>query len=194
MLRDEDRIFTNLYGLHDSGLKGAMARGDWSGTKELILKGRDWIVEQVKESGLRGRGGAGFPTAQKWSFLPPDSFPRYLVVNADEGEPSTFKDRMLIELDPHQLVEGIAIASYAVMTMPSMSWCGSRSTSMWSLNVDGSPSSPFTARYRGNTSFGRNDHFWPVPNPAPPRPRRPEVVTSATISSGVMPSALRRPS
>jgi NADH-quinone oxidoreductase subunit F len=68
----------------------------------------------VKGSGLRGRGGAGFPTAQKWSFLPPDSFPRYLVVNADEGEPSTFKDRMLLERDPHQLLEGIAIAAYAI--------------------------------------------------------------------------------
>ena len=72
------------------------------------------VQEQVKLSGLRGRGGAGFPTAQKWSFLPPDSFPRYLVVNADEGEPSTFKDRMLLELDPHQLVEGVVIAAYAI--------------------------------------------------------------------------------
>ncbi len=68
----------------------------------------------MKLSGLRGRGGAGFPTAQKWSFLPPNSFPRYLVVNADEGEPSTFKDRMLVERDPHQLIEGIVIAAYAI--------------------------------------------------------------------------------
>ena len=68
----------------------------------------------MKLSGLRGRGGAGFPAATKWSFLPPDSFPRYLVVNGDEGEPSTFKDRMLVERDPHQLVEGIAISAYAV--------------------------------------------------------------------------------
>jgi NADH-quinone oxidoreductase subunit F len=72
------------------------------------------IQEQVKVATLRGRGGAGFPAAQKWSFLPPNSFPRYLVVNGDEGEPSTFKDRMLLERDPHQLVEGIAIAAYAI--------------------------------------------------------------------------------
>ena len=72
------------------------------------------VQEQVKLSGLRGRGGAGFPTAQKWSFLPADSFPRYLVINADEGEPSTFKDRLLVERDPHQLIEGIAISAYAI--------------------------------------------------------------------------------
>src|SRR6516164_3784525 len=81
-----------------------------------VLRGGDRanIQEQVKLSGLRGRGGAGFPTAQKWSFLAPNSYPRYLVVNADEGEPSTFKDRMLVECDPHQLIEGIAISAYAV--------------------------------------------------------------------------------
>ena len=86
-----------------TSLRAVLAKGD-----------RADVQEQVKLSGLRGRGGAGFPTAQKWSFLPPDSFPRYLVVNADEGEPSTFKDRMLVERDPHQLVEGIAIAAYAM--------------------------------------------------------------------------------
>ncbi len=72
------------------------------------------IVEAVKASGLRGRGGAGFPTGTKWSFLPPDTRPRYLVVNADEGEPGTFKDRELIEKDPHQLLEGIIITCYAL--------------------------------------------------------------------------------
>src|SRR5438045_5843194 len=72
------------------------------------------IAEEVKASGLRGRGGAGFPTATKWSFLPAGVEPRYLVVNSDEAEPSTFKDRMLVERDPHQLVEGMAIASFAL--------------------------------------------------------------------------------
>jgi NADH-quinone oxidoreductase subunit F len=96
-------------------IAGANATGAYEVLRD-VLRAADPanIQEQVKLSGLRGRGGAGFPTAQKWSFLPPDSFPRYLVVNADEGEPSTFKDRMLIERDPHQLVEGIAIAAYAI--------------------------------------------------------------------------------
>jgi len=112
MLADRDRIFTNLYGLHDAGLTGARARGDWDGTKDLILKGRDWIVNEVKASGLRGRGGAGFPTGLKWSFMPKTSDrPRYLVVNADESEPGTCKDRDIIRNDPHKLVEGCLLAS-----------------------------------------------------------------------------------
>ena len=70
MLSDMDRIFTNLYGLRDSGLAELMARGAWDGTKKLLEKGDDWIVDEVKASGLRGRGGAGFPTGLKWSFMP----------------------------------------------------------------------------------------------------------------------------
>ena len=69
-LSDEDRIFTNLYGQHDPFLKGAMKRGDWYNTKELMLMGPDWIVNEMKASGLRGRGGAGFPSGLKWSFMP----------------------------------------------------------------------------------------------------------------------------
>src|SRR5919109_2544903 len=112
MLADKDRIFTNLYGREDWRLAGARRRGDWDGTRELILKGRDWIVEQVKESGLRGRGGAGFPTGLKWSFMPKESDrPTYLCVNADESEPGTCKDRDIIRNDPHKLVEGCLLAS-----------------------------------------------------------------------------------
>jgi len=116
MLRDEDRIFTNLYGVHDPFLKGALARGDWDGTKELILKGREWITEEVKASGLRGRGGAGFPTGMKWSFMPKqsDGRPSYLVVNADESEPGTCKDRDIMRHDPHKLIEGCLLASVAM--------------------------------------------------------------------------------
>jgi NADH-quinone oxidoreductase subunit F len=111
MLADKDRIFTNLYGQHDWHLAGARARGDWDGTKELILKGRDWIVNEVKASGLRGRGGAGFPTGLKWSFMPKTTDrPRYLVVNADESEPGTCKDRDILRYDPHKLVEGCLLA------------------------------------------------------------------------------------
>ncbi len=112
MLSDQDRIFTNLYGQHDWRLAGARRRGDWSGTKEIILKGRDWIVDQVKQSGLRGRGGAGFPTGLKWSFMPKASDrPTYLVVNADESEPGTCKDRDILRWDPHKLIEGCLLAS-----------------------------------------------------------------------------------
>jgi NADH-quinone oxidoreductase subunit F len=112
MLADKDRIFTNLYGLDDWRLLGARRRGDWDGTKDLILKGRDWIVEQVKESGLRGRGGAGFPTGLKWSFMPKQSDrPTYLAVNADESEPGTCKDRDIMRHDPQKLVEGALLAS-----------------------------------------------------------------------------------
>jgi NADH-quinone oxidoreductase subunit F len=112
MLANKDRIFTNLYGQDDWRLAGARRRGDWDGTKDLILKGRDWIVEQVKESGLRGRGGAGFPTGLKWSFMPKQSDrPTYLVVNADESEPGTCKDRDILRNDPQKLVEGALLAS-----------------------------------------------------------------------------------
>ena len=73
-LKDEDRIFTNLYSKHDFRLKGALKRGDWYKTKEILLKGHEWILQEIKTSGLRGRGGAGFPTGLKWSFMnkPPD--------------------------------------------------------------------------------------------------------------------------
>ena len=117
MLRDEDRIFTNIYGIHDWHIAGAQKRGDWSGTKDLILKGRDWLVEEMKASNLRGRGGAGFPTGMKWSFMPkasPDGRPSYLVVNADESEPGTCKDRDILRHDPHKLVEGCLLASVAM--------------------------------------------------------------------------------
>jgi len=113
MLKDENRIFTNLYGQHDWGLKGAQSRGQWSGTKALVNKGRDWITNEVKASGLRGRGGAGFPTGLKWSFMPKvsDGRPHYLLVNADESEPGTCKDRDILRHDPHLLIEGCLLAA-----------------------------------------------------------------------------------
>jgi NADH-quinone oxidoreductase subunit F len=116
MLQDKDRIFTNLYGHHDWTLKGAQARGDWDNTKALLALGRDKIIEEVKASGLRGRGGAGFSTGMKWSFMPKasDGRPAYLVVNADEGEPGTCKDRDLMRHDPHKLIEGCLIGGFAI--------------------------------------------------------------------------------
>jgi len=116
MLADKDRIFTNLYGMHDRTLKGAQKRGHWDGTAKIIKNGRDWIIDQMKASGLRGRGGAGFPTGLKWSFMPKESDgrPAYLVVNADESEPGTCKDREIMRHDPHTLIEGCLIASFAM--------------------------------------------------------------------------------
>lgn len=116
MLQDKDRIFTNLYGQGDAGIDAAMKRGDWDGTKEILANGPEWIIDQMKASGLRGRGGAGFPTGLKWSFMPKESDgrPSYLVVNADEGEPGTCKDRDLMRHDPHKLIEGCLIAGFAM--------------------------------------------------------------------------------
>ena len=114
-LHDKDRIFKNLYGFQDWSLAGARARGAWDNTKGLIEKGHDWIITEVKNSGLRGRGGAGFPTGLKWSFMPKnDSRPSYLVINADESEPGSCKDREIMRHDPHLLIEGALLASFAM--------------------------------------------------------------------------------
>jgi NADH-quinone oxidoreductase subunit F len=116
MLADKDRIFTNIYGMHERTLAGAQKRGHWDGTADIIKKGRDWIISEMKNSGLRGRGGAGFPTGLKWSFMPKESDgrPSYLVINADESEPGTCKDREIMRHDPHTLIEGALIASFAM--------------------------------------------------------------------------------
>ncbi len=116
MLADKDRIFNNIYGIHDKSLKGVMSRGHWDGTAGIIAKGRDWIINEMKASGLRGRGGAGFPTGLKWSFMPKESDgrPHYLVINADESEPGTCKDRDIMRHDPHTLIEGCLIAGFAM--------------------------------------------------------------------------------
>jgi len=116
MLQDKDRIFTNLYGLKDWRLEAARKRGGWNGTGDILAMGPEWIVQQMKDSGLRGRGGAGFPTGLKWSFMPRQigERPHYLVVNADESEPGTCKDRDILRHDPHLLIEGCLVAAYAM--------------------------------------------------------------------------------
>tara|TARA_Y100001970_G_scaffold284016_1_gene400507 strand:- start:3348 stop:4628 length:1281 start_codon:yes stop_codon:yes gene_type:complete len=115
MLKEEDKIFKNLYGFEDWSLKGAIKRGIWNDTKAIISKGRDHIVEEIKKSELRGRGGAGFPAGLKWSFMPKkSSIPHYLVVNADESEPGTCKDREIMRNDPHLLLEGCLVAGFAM--------------------------------------------------------------------------------
>ena len=122
MLEDRDRIFTNVYGYQDWRLKAAEKRGDWDNTKKLLAMGQDAIIDEIKASGLRGRGGAGFPTGMKWSFMPKeppkdaDGNPRpsFLVINADESEPGSCKDREIIRHDPHKLIEGALVAGFAM--------------------------------------------------------------------------------
>ena len=115
MLQDKDRIFTNLYGQHDWKLAGAKQRGVWMGTGDMLAMGRDTLLQKIKDSSLRGRGGAGFPAGMKWSFMPKnDPRPSYLVVNADESEPGTCKDREIMRYDPHRLLEGCVVAGFAM--------------------------------------------------------------------------------
>ncbi len=116
MLQDKDRIYTNIYGWDSPFLEGAKARGSWDDTKALINNGRDWIIDEMKKSGLRGRGGAGFPTGLKWSFMPKEvtDRPHYLVINADESEPGTCKDREIMRHEPHKLIEGALLAAFAM--------------------------------------------------------------------------------
>jgi NADH-quinone oxidoreductase subunit F len=116
MLKSSDKIFTNLYGEYDWHLKGAKKRGDWHGTLDLMKKGPEWVIQEVKASCLRGRGGAGFPTGRKWEFLPKDDgvTPRYLIINADESEPGTCKDRDILRYEPQKLIEGALLSAYAI--------------------------------------------------------------------------------
>ena len=117
MLADKDRIFTNVYGFQPWNLPAAQARGDWDNTKKLLERGQEAIIEEIKDSGLRGRGGAGFPTGLKWSFMPKESKdgrPSFLVINADESEPGSCKDREIIRHDPHKLIEGALCAGFAM--------------------------------------------------------------------------------
>jgi NADH-quinone oxidoreductase subunit F len=117
MLADKDRIFTNVYGYQPWNLDAAQKRGDWDNTKGLMALGQDALIDAVKASGLRGRGGAGFPTGTKWSFMPKEpkaDRPNFLVINADESEPGSCKDREIIRHDPHKLIEGALIAGFAM--------------------------------------------------------------------------------
>jgi NADH-quinone oxidoreductase subunit F len=121
-LADKDRIFTNVYGYQSPDLKAAKQRGDWDDTKALMQIGEDSIIDAVKASGLRGRGGAGFPTGMKWGFMPKEpkpGKPNFLVINADESEPGSCKDREIIRHDPHKLIEGALIAGFAMRARAS---------------------------------------------------------------------------
>ncbi len=115
MLKHEDHIFTNLNGYNSFKLNEAKSRGDWNNTKKIIERGSSWLINEIRLSDLRGRGGAGFPTGLKWSFIPEKSkLPKYLIVNADESEPGTCKDRDIIRYEPHKLIEGCLLSSFAI--------------------------------------------------------------------------------
>ena len=115
MIKKDDIIFKNLHGRDDPFLKCAIKRGDWKDTKKILKKNPQDIIKTIKESGLRGRGGAGFSTGMKWDFMPKSRDKQhYLVINADEGEPGTCKDRDIIRNEPHKLIEGCLIAGYAI--------------------------------------------------------------------------------
>ena len=117
MLQDQDRIFKNLYGQRSPWLSDARSLGAWDNTKKLIELGKEEIIGQVKASGLRGRGGAGFLAGLKWSFMPKvvdPKRPHYFVVNADESEPGTCKDREIIRHHPHLFLEGCVLSSFAI--------------------------------------------------------------------------------
>ncbi|NUY39853.1 NADH-quinone oxidoreductase subunit NuoF [Wolbachia endosymbiont of Litomosoides brasiliensis] len=119
MMKEQDKIFTNLNGKEAPLLKGARKRGTWQRTKELLDLGSEKIIDEIKKSGLRGRGGAGFSTGLKWSFMPKNPSkeqPTYLVVNADESEPGTCKDRDVLRYEPHKLLEGVLLAGRAINT------------------------------------------------------------------------------
>lgn len=100
-------------------LKGYLNLGGYEVLKKALKMEPKAIIDEVKASGLRGRGGAGFPTGTKWTFLPENGEPRYLLCNADEGEPGTFKDRIMLERAPHQLIEGMIISAFAVKSAKS---------------------------------------------------------------------------
>jgi len=111
----QTKVVTQRFDTADGAtLDGYRKTGGYEALKKALSMTPDQIIDIVKTSGLRGRGGAGFPTGTKWSFIPKDIRPSYLVCNADEGEPGTFKDRELMERDPHQLIEGMAIGAYSI--------------------------------------------------------------------------------
>ncbi|MBY0580811.1 MAG: NADH-quinone oxidoreductase subunit NuoF [Rickettsiales bacterium] len=117
MLKKDDKIFTNLDGKMSLDIQSSIKRGIWHNYKNNLKKSPDDIIEEVKKSDLRGRGGAGFSTGMKWSFMPKESKsgkPSYLVVNADESEPGTCKDRDIIRYEPHRVIEGSILSGIAV--------------------------------------------------------------------------------
>ena len=110
-----DKIVSRRFGQDDAfGIDGYERTGGYDGLKAAVTRAPQSIVDEVKTASLLGRGGAGFPAGVKWGFCPPGVWPRYVVINGDESEPGTYKDRALMEKDPHQIIEGALICAYAV--------------------------------------------------------------------------------
>lgn len=128
LLTDKDRIFTNLYGQHDWHLKAAISRGDWHKTKEIIARGPEWIVNELDKSGVRGRGGAGFPVGKKLKYMQKIKTepPRYVVVNGAEGEPGTCKDREILRHEPQKIIEGALLVGRAISAKAAIIFIRSR--------------------------------------------------------------------
>ncbi|HJR25289.1 MAG TPA: NADH-quinone oxidoreductase subunit NuoF [Acidimicrobiales bacterium] len=115
MISDAPKIVSSRWDVEGAHtLDGYLATGGYAGLRAAMARSPEEVHEDVKAASLLGRGGAGFPAGTKWGFCPPGVWPRYLVVNGDESEPGTYKDRILMERDPHQLIEGVLIACYAV--------------------------------------------------------------------------------
>jgi len=134
---DELVLLANVDQIDPMSLDDYQKRGGYDGLKKALSMTQEEVVNVVKDSGLRGRGGAGFPTGLKWSFTRPSPiFPKYIVCNADEGEPGTIKDRYIMEGDPHKVLEGMAIAGYAVGASFGYIYCrGEYYLSMHRLNT-----------------------------------------------------------
>ena len=115
MIKKENIIFTNLYGNSDVSINSSIKRGDWKNLSKILKMKKQDVINVIKDSGLRGRGGAGFSTGMKWDFMPKAiGRQHYLVINADEGEPGTCKDRDIMRNEPHKLVEGCLLSGYAI--------------------------------------------------------------------------------
>ena len=160
-MADEARVVTKRFREHADafGLERFESTGGYAAARQVV---RDVapadVLDVVKSSGLRGRGGAGFPTGMKWSFVPAGIFPRYLVVNHDEGEPGTFKDREILESDPHQLIEGMIIAAHAVQATKGFIYCRGE-FALGSRRLDRAIRDAYAKGYLGKSVFGSDTDF-----------------------------------
>lgn len=140
-------------------MERALADGAYEAARKAITTMTpDEVIELVKDSGLRGKGGAGFPTGVKWGFVPKNVFPKYVVINHDEGEPGTFKDRELAEMDPHQVIEGITIAAWANQAEKAFIYCRGE-FALGSRRLDQAIDEAYAKGFLGRGIFGSKFDF-----------------------------------